>query len=472
MSAISFKPANRPKLLKALLTSGSPLRIGSVGWLLLIFASSAVLLFALLYWLTSGYLLHEVDARLRGELSEFHGITLSVARPAITNLSQREVATSRPYGLFDANDRRLAGNIDRLAPKRAAKPATPFDYTQIVMDRGRRVTAHYRGIVIPLDSGEIIVVGHHIDSILAFDDRLIETLLLGLMLTIVLAVACGKALSVTSNRRIRAINESCLEIMSGRLSSRLPEHGTHHDLDRLAGVVNRMLGEIERLVGEVRNVCAGIAHDLRTPMTQLRATLDRSNRRQQTPDMYREAVDDAIEQCDVVLHRFTALLRIADIDADERRASFSVVQLDAVMLHVVELYEPLAEERAITLRVEADAAVHLLGDVDLIFGAIENLLDNALKFTQKGGKVQIRAGHHSGRATLSIVDNGPGIDVSEREAVLRPFYRSKTNGRALAEPGHGLGLSLVAAIARMHQAQLQIMDCNVGCHITLSFAIA
>lgn len=445
----------------------SRVHAGSVGWLLAIFVTSAVALFALLYWLTSGYLLHEVDERLRGEVGEFQAIGRAEAIASIAALSRREIASSRPYGVFDADRRWLAGNVPRL-PNQPDR--TPFNYTQSFSGGGRTVEGHYRGIIVPTTSGVRIVVGHSIDEIIEFDRTLVKTLCAGMLLTILLAIACGFALNRMSSRRIRALGEASREIMAGKLERRLPTRGTRDDLDRLASIVNTMLDEIERLVQEVRGVCAGIAHDLRTPMTQLRAGLERAGRRAHTAEDYALAVDNAIVQSDVVLNRFTALLRIAEIEADGRQASFAVVCLDRVVRDVVELYEPLAQERGLTMTLHLPAQVEVIGDADLLFGAVENLLDNALKFTPQAGVITLSVQQADGFALLQVIDTGPGIDASEREAVLRPFYRSGANP-AQTTPGHGLGLSLVAAVARVHGASIVIGDNAPGCAISIRFKL-
>ena len=441
------------------------MHLSSVGWLLAVFITSAIVLFAMLYWATHSYLVHEVDERLLGEVAEFHSIGRAEAIANIDALSRRDVARSRPYGVFDVDGTWLAGNIHVLP---LAHNGKPFNYAQIAREGDHTETEHFRGIIVPTVSGVRIVVGHSIDEIRYFDHTLLKMLCVGLTLTIILAVGCGAALNAMSNRRIRAISLTGREIMAGQLNRRLPTRGTHHDLDRLAEIVNTMLDEIERLVAEVRGVCAGIAHDLRTPMTHLRAGLERARRRSNSVDDYEGAVDAAIVQSDVVLNRFTALLRIAEIEADGRRASFGDVSLDTVIRDVVDLYEPVADDRGLTVSVYAPAPVHVHGDIDLLFGAIENLLDNALKFTPGGGAISVETRMEAGEPVLHVADSGPGIEAGEREAVLRPFYRSPSQ-QAQAPAGHGLGLSLVAAIARVHDADVEIHDNQPGCKMVLRF---
>jgi signal transduction histidine kinase len=329
--------------------SGKLLRMGSNAWLLAGYIVSSVLLFTLLYWATHGYLVHEVDERLSGEVSEFGSIGKVQAVADITALSHRDVASSRPYGVFDSQNRWLAGNIQTLP---VAPEKTPFNFIQSIGSGTAIEPRHFRGIIVPTTSGLRIVVGHSMDEILGFDRTLLRMLCVGLILTVALSVSCGLALTRMSNRRIRAMSLTAREIVSGKLNQRLPVAGSHTDLDRLAQIVNGMLDEIERLVAEVRSVCAGIAHDLRTPMTHLRAGLERAYRRADNVDAYRNAIDEAMTQSDVVLSRFTALLRIAEIEASDRQARFADMYLDAVIRDVAELYEPVGESRSLTVHVD------------------------------------------------------------------------------------------------------------------------
>ena len=436
-------------------------------WPLLgVFTISAIVLFSLVYYLTSSYVIGQVDARLYREVNEFKQAGSAVTPAQIDALGRREAARIRPYGMFTADGRWLAGNILALARERDNRP---FDYTQRFGGEGHGEIGHFRGIIAPLPGGDLVVIGQSVDGEKRFQHLLLTTALAGMVLTLLLGLSCGAALKAQSNRRIKEIATASKYIMSGHLDRRLPANGSPDDVDRLATIVNSMLDEIERLVMEVKNVCAGIAHDLRTPMTRLRAGLERMHRRSaDLPDTTMAGLDTAIEQADVVLERFAALLRIAEIEAGSRQATFRTVQLHTIATDIFELYEPLAEQRGVRLTLALDSQPKVRGDPDLLFGALENLVGNALKFTPPGGSVTLEIGLQEGKPRLQVADTGPGIHRDERDAVLRPFYRSNP-GSAFPATGHGLGLSLVATIARVHGAALAINDNLPGCRVSLTF---
>jgi signal transduction histidine kinase len=284
---------------------------------------------------------------------------------------------------------------------------------------------------------------------------------MGGAITVVLGLAGAAGVGAGAIRRIDAVTLAIERIVQGDLSSRLPTRGTSDDVDRLVRVVNGMLDEIERLMQEVKGTCDNIAHDLRTPLTRLLGGLERARRRAATADEYAAAVDEGIEETRGLLKTFTALLRISEVEDSVRRAGFVPVNLVEIAKDVVEFYEPYADEQNVTLtfRADIDAAQPISGDPSLLFEAIGNLVDNAIKFTPGGGRVAVRVFHHDRTLGVAIEDTGPGIADAERDAVLRRFYRSEKSRSA---PGHGLGLSLVAAVARLHRMELIIEDGRPG----------
>jgi signal transduction histidine kinase len=215
-------------------------------------------------------------------------------------------------------------------------------------------------------------------------------------------------------------------------------------------------------------VTEDIAHDLRTPLTRLLAGLERVRRRDATAEEYVAAVDEAIAETKGVLATFNALLRIAEIEAGARRAGFETLDLVMVATDVAELYEPVAEGKGVLLRLENETAdackTEMAGDPSLMFGAIGNLVDNAIKFTPSGGQIVLRTMCRGDRFGIEVTDTGPGIPEAERAAALRRFHRVE---KCRSTPGSGLGLSLVAAVAKLHGLELSIEDAQPGCRVTL-----
>jgi signal transduction histidine kinase len=234
----------------------------------------------------------------------------------------------------------------------------------------------------------------------------------------------------------------------------------------LAGVANAMMDETERLLWEVKSVGDNVAHDLRTPLNRLRGLLYRTHQEAGLAGPQREMIAQALAETDELLTRFRALQRIGEIERRERQASFEPVRLQSVLEHVVELHEPLAEDRGVVLAADIAAdAPEVSADPTLLFEAVSNVVDNALKFTPRGGKVSVRLAVREEGPRIEVADNGPGVPEDERDAVLQRFYRTQ---RARAEPGSGLGLSIVAAIARLHHFTLVLEDAHPGLRVALN----
>jgi signal transduction histidine kinase len=255
-------------------------------------------------------------------------------------------------------------------------------------------------------------------------------------------------------RRIRAIQDSAQAIVAGDLTHRLPLSNRRDELDMLAAIVNAMLERIERLMNEVKGVCDNIAHDLRTPLTRLRAQLYRMQ--QQAGEGSQEAaqLDLVLAEADTLMARFRGLLRISELEDRQRRSGF--VELDPVQLlqELHEFYLPLAEEDELHFELNMPETLPALnGDRALLFEALANLLSNSIKFTPAGGTVVLRGVNVDGQTRIEVHDSGPGIAESEREAVFQRFYRTE-GGQP--QSGFGLGLSIVAAIVSLHGFNLEV----------------
>jgi signal transduction histidine kinase len=280
----------------------------------------------------------------------------------------------------------------------------------------------------------------------------------------VLCLAVGALLSIRSERRIADVNARVQRIVAGNLRERLPHEPSDDPFSRLAAIVNGMLDEIETLIHAIAGIGNDIAHDLRTPLTRVRLMLERGRSNAETLEQLQLITDRAIAGIDQSLAITTALLRLAEIENSRRSAGFGEVALADLVREVGDLYEPIAENKGITLRLELAHAPTVDGDRDLLMEAIVNLVDNAVKFTPEGGHVEIALLRGNAEDIIRVKDTGSGISESERDIVLKRFYRSDKVKNA---PGFGLGLNLVAAIAKLPGFRLTISP-GAGCVIEIA----
>jgi signal transduction histidine kinase len=321
-----------------------------------------------------------------------------------------------------------------------------------------RLAAH------PLPNGEVVAIGRNIDELTEIADIVGRALALGLLPAFCLAVIIGIVLSSRAHNRLLEVNRRIQRIVAGDLRERLPTRGRDDPFDQLAASVNRMLGEIETLINEIAGVGDDIAHDLRTPLTRVRIRLERGREHAATLEELRAVTDQAIAGLDQSLTIITALLRIAEIEHSRRLEGFSEVRLAPLMHEVGDLYDPIAEDKGVSLRVEAADEASVRGDRDLLFEAVANLVDNAVKFTPAGGRVELALVRREDATVIRISDTGPGIPEIEREAVTKRFYRSDKSRKT---EGLGLGLSLVAAIVKLHGFRFAIAA-GPGCTVEIA----
>jgi signal transduction histidine kinase len=433
---------------------------------LLLFGVASLLLFGFLYRETNGYLMSMADGWLYREQANFTQLDEHSFLERLRAHVIADSAAERPFSLFDATGRLVAGNpLSVPSDFVASAPLDrPFGFTLIQSGQQR----HYHGMVHEVRSGNRLLIAQNTADAAHFEEILTHALLLGGTVTGLLGLAGAAIAGADAVRRIDAVTSATQRIVDGDLSQRLPTHGTSGDLNRLITVINGMLDEIERLMQEVKGACDSIAHDLRTPLTRLLAGLERARRRARSPEEYAIAIEDAIVETKVVLQTFSAMLRISEVESGARRAGFTPVDLTQVVADAVEFYEPLADEKGVSLVWQpGDAAAAMPGDASLMFEAVGNLVDNAIKFTPSGGGVTVRTFADPGRIGVEVSDTGPGIPCHERDAVLRRFYRVEQSRNT---PGTGLGLALVSAIARLHGMEFVIASATPGCRITLARA--
>lgn len=433
-----------------------------------VFALCTVLLFAFIYWQTAGYEAARIDQFLLNEAA-------AIAREPSGEV-ERDVRT------------RFAGDLHRLtfaailspayqvtAGELAAYPAgLVADGVPQVVDAARTtptgiVVERVSAVARPLRDGRILLVGRSRRELQHLTRLVGRALSWGLIPAVILALAAGTWASHRTLARVAAFRAALDRIIDGGLRERLPSHGTSDTLDILAGSVNRTLEQVERLLDEVGGVGDSIAHDLRTPLARMRARLEGGRRRATSLAALDGVVGQAIGDLDQCFTTMTALLRIGELEAAERRSGFAEVSLSAIVAEVGDLYQPMAELRGLSFEAVAVPGQTVRGDRDLLFEVCANLLDNAVKFAPDAGAVSLLLEAGAGGPVLSVQDSGDGIVAQEREAVLKRFHRVDRSSRF---EGSGLGLSLVAAILRLHGFTLRMRDLRPGFAVEVLFGKA
>ena len=435
-----------------------------------LFATSVLVLLLFIYWSTARHMSAQADATIEAEIAGlaeryrsdgFVGLTALIAERI-----SRKPGGSSIYLLADEDFHPLVGNISRWP----VVPETSDGWLDFRLEgegwpAGEVHSARARAFA--LRGGFRLLVGRDLHELGSTQQLIVRTLAWGLLITLALAMIGGFVMTRSMVRRIDAINQTSREIMSGDLSRRMPTDHSGDDFDVLTGSLNAMLDRIQSLMEEVRRISDNIAHDLKTPLTRLRNSLELlKGLGDAEHGERREMIDQAIGDADGLLSTFNALLRIARIESGERRAGFVDVDLAEVLRDVAELYEPLAEQKQQTLEVRLEASPSATGDRDLLFQALANLLDNAIKYTPSRGRLEVCLGVDNGAARLVIADSGSGIPASDRDKVFKRFFRLE---QSRGTPGNGLGLSLVYAVATLHDIKLDLEDNAPGLCVVMHF---
>ncbi|MBL8267439.1 sensor histidine kinase [Steroidobacter sp.] len=425
-----------------------------------LFVVWSVLLIGWVQYDTMRYLSGVVDEILRQRIHYLTHIDRARLPDAMAQTDALDMQGVMLYGLFDAEGHKITGNIEQV-PNGVSLDGVVHFLPGGVRKEGVKEPVRARGLATKVSSGEVLILARATSVIDQVNTIIYRSLIWGLTLTIIPGLIGGLWLARGPLQRLRLLESAAQPIMRGDLHERLPVSGRRDELDMLAGIVNSMLEEIERLMSEVKGVCDSIAHDLRTPLTRLRSQLHRMHRDAGNA-AYAPMMEQAILDVDSLLDRFRALLRISELEDMHRRAGFTDVNLLNTFDHVREIYTPLAEDKHITFSFEiAPGVPQVRGDPHLLLEAVSNIVDNAIKFTPAGGSIHLRLVHDVGNgARIDVIDSGPGIRSSEREAVLQRFYRSACSSKDVS--GSGLGLSIVAAIVKLHGYQLQIVDNPAG----------
>ena len=433
-------------------------------YMVLLFVSVSIVV-GIINWSAVGYFEQETDATIRAEVrglrEQFNERGPERLAQVIDARIQANPEGDAIYLLADAELQKIIGNLDRW-PQLTAGGDSMFIFDNIDAN-GDKIPARAQ---LFMPNGNLhLLVGRNVRSLDQLSRLFDRTLFWALGVTMALALIGGLFMSSNVLRRVNEINTTSREIMQGNLSQRVIDTGTGDEFDELARNLNAMLNQIESLMGSIQHISDNIAHDLRTPLTRLRNRLE-DLRREATDDDEKIEIDACLDDADALLSTFTSLLRIARIESGTYESNLDPVDLCKSARDAYELYKALADEKSIIFSCDAPGSTRISGDRNLIFQALTNLLDNAIKYTPQGGTVGITVAKAPGNVTLTVTDSGPGIPENMREKVLQRLFRLD---KSRSKPGAGLGLSLVQAIALRHKAKLLLEDNHPGLRIRLVF---
>ena len=459
------------------LLASSAFRIaaGAVG----AFAVVSALIAGTLFWQTNQVLTDQVVVTLVAEAEALQ----KEARGGLPALVEAVAARSRPEGpglyvLMDASGRKLGGNLSRIPPElQSARSGAVFRYRPSFTAGGPERLAVASLIALP--EGATLVIGRDVDDQRQLADSMKRLVLLSFLAMTVLGLATAFFISRQVLKRIEAINAASRQIMAGDFTRRVPVDGSGDELDGLAVNLNAMLGRIEQLMAGLREVSDNIAHDLKTPISRLRNRVEAALR-ESSPDLHKEALERTIEDADDLIRTFNALLLIARLEASAGDDSATDVDLGQLVASVGEFYAPVAEEAGARLEIEAGSGAVVRGNRQLLGQAVANLIDNAIKYAtvvapaagdsrpateiRPAAEIRVVSRVFDEEAEISVADRGPGIAAGDRDRALRRFVRLDASR---SRPGTGLGLSLVAAVARMHGGRVMLEDNAPGLKVRL-----
>jgi signal transduction histidine kinase len=384
---------------------------------------------------------------------------------AIAERQRGRLTGGLDYALDDAKGRRLFGTLPAARCTRGwVTFAGPPDGDEPSGEMERL------GVFItPLPQGYCLLIGDDIGKVGKFGSLILKNFGWALLLSLTMAVAGGLFLSSRFLKRIETINRTAEAIIEGDINSRIPRRGAPDDLDRLAATLNRMLDRTTSLMESLRHVSNDVAHDLRTPLGRLRNFLDDAKRTASSPEEYRAAIDRAVSEVDGILDTFGAILRIAQIESGSRRRGFQRLLLSDLVADVCDTFAPSMEDAGKTLRADIQPNLWLQGDRELLVQSLVNLLENAIAYTQAGVVVTVSLRQERHGIELDVADNGTGVPEAERRRIFERFYRVE---QSRTPPGSGLGLSIVAAVAELHAAEISASDNKPGLKIGLIFPAA
>jgi signal transduction histidine kinase len=428
-----------------------------------LFVVSACVLFATVFVIATAAMQNDMQEVLRtealqlAEIDRRYGL-LGLAEQVTRRMSYR---TRGPiYYLVQApNQQVVVGNLPGMPP---VEGVVDFVHDR---DEPSDARAKLTGFGLTLPDGTFVLVAQDASRLIDMQHAIVRAFIWAGALTLLLAIGGGVLLGGNFVRRIDTIGRTSRAIMEGDLSARIPVRGNNDEIDQLVIGLNAMLDRIQQLLDGLRQVSSDIAHDLRTPLGRLRQKLEDAREHASTTEEYQSATEAALGEADSLLEIFSALLRIAQIEAGAQKSGFTDVDLSELMRSIADAYEPSAEDSRHKLEVDVAPGVRMTGDRQLLAQLFSNLVENALTHTPDGSIVRLALHPKANGFDAEVADNGPGIPAEEREKVFDRFYRLD---RSRTTKGSGLGLALVKAIATLHGLTLKLEDHHPGLAVHLT----
>ncbi|WP_342347312.1 ATP-binding protein [uncultured Nitrospira sp.] len=425
------------------------------GGLFLVFL---IMTFAIYYWIAVSYVYERIDAEMDWKIQtltqEYQSKSFDPSDPDLVEPGSY-VLLQDATGRFIVKILPIKSDDQRWLSQLLPEP--------IPMNNASKT---FRAKAVALPDGSRMVVASDLNDIRVINELFGEVFVWILVTIVILSSGCGVLVSTIILRRVGEINLLARDIMNGHLDRRIPLRGTNDEFDRLSINLNLMLDRIEKLMDQVRQVSIDLAHDLRTPLARMRQRLEVARRQATCMEDYEKAIDKALIQNEEILETFSALLRIAYVGSGVGRQNFEDISLTDMLETIGETYEPIAEERKQGLVSTIESGLMIHADRKLLTQMIVNLLENAIRHTPAETQISMTASRTTGGVMMVIADTGPGVSEVERDKIFQPFYRLETSRTT---PGSGLGLSLVSAIAHLHDITIHLSDNRPGLCVTLFF---
>jgi signal transduction histidine kinase len=437
-----------------------------------VFGAMVIALFGYVYWSTTNFVLSRSDSAIEAERAMLRNVYDSGGRNALTQaIKQRDAVAGLQgsvYLLADESFVPIAGNLKAWPSALKGDGQWAEFKSEPLNAKTGGGPALFRAKAEKLPDGSHLLVGRDVSDLSGFADEIYAALAIAVLLIFILAAVASISVTRRTVGRIESINATSRAIMKSGLGTRIPLHGTEDEWDHLAQNLNSMLERIEVLMAEVKQVSDNVAHDLRTPLTRMRARLEKASIEKSGRGHEQSLINETIADLDDVLRMFSSLTRISQIETTNKTSAFRTVDLAEIATQVAELFDAAAESKGGRVEVIGNHPAPVTADRDLLFDAVANLVDNAVKHGRPGGRVIVSTDKIDSEALISVSDEGPGIPASEFEHIFKRFYRLE---RSRGTPGNGLGLSLVAAVARLHGARITLSDNAPGLKVTLDFPL-